>query len=78
MSKTYTPGADVDAIVARQAGKGYAATPDEAGRASADELLADIQPTLGALLACYARARLFSEEIVDRPWKDRALGKDIE
>jgi prevent-host-death family protein len=35
-------------------------------------------PTLGALLARYARAGLMSEPITDRPWKDRPLGQDIE
>jgi prevent-host-death family protein len=31
-------------------------------------------PTLGALLAQYARFRLMQERITDRPWKDRRLG----
>ncbi len=35
-------------------------------------------PTLGALLASYARAGLMSEPVTDRPWKDRPLGQDIE
>lgn len=35
-------------------------------------------PTLGALLARYARAGLMSEPVADRPWKDRPLGQDIE
>jgi prevent-host-death family protein len=34
-------------------------------------------PTLGALLAHYARAGLMSEPITDRPWKDRPLGADF-
>ena len=35
-------------------------------------------PTLGALLASYARIGLMSEPITDRPWKERPLGQDIE
>jgi prevent-host-death family protein len=35
-------------------------------------------PTLGALLARYARAGLMSEPVTDRPWTDRPLGQDIE
>jgi antitoxin ParD1/3/4 len=34
MSKTYTPGPEADAIIARQVAKGNFATPDEAVRAS--------------------------------------------
>ena len=34
-------------------------------------------PTLGALLARYARTGLMSEPITDRPWKDRPLGQDV-
>ena len=34
--------------------------------------------TLGALLAQHARAGTFRDEIVDRPWSDRALGEDFE
>ena len=33
MSKTYTPGPDADAIIARQVAKGNFASPDEAVRA---------------------------------------------
>ena len=33
MSKTYTPGPEADAIIARQVAKGNFATPDEAVRA---------------------------------------------
>ena len=31
-------------------------------------------PTLGALLAQYARAGLLAEDMTDRPWAERALG----
>jgi PHD/YefM family antitoxin component YafN of YafNO toxin-antitoxin module len=31
-------------------------------------------PTLGALLARYAQAGTFHEEVTDRPWKERPLG----
>jgi len=34
-------------------------------------------PTLGALLAQFASAGRAIEYIVDRPWKDRALGLDF-
>jgi hypothetical protein len=30
--------------------------------------------TLGALLAQHARTGTFSEEVIDRPWKERQLG----
>ncbi len=33
-------------------------------------------PTLGALLAQYARAGAFQEDIADRPWTDRELGPE--
>jgi antitoxin Phd len=35
-------------------------------------------PTLGALLARYARKGALREDITDRPWKDRPLGIDFE
>jgi prevent-host-death family protein len=35
-------------------------------------------PTLGALLARYARAGVLGDAITDRPWKDRPLGEGIE
>lgn len=35
-------------------------------------------PTLGALLARYARDGKLSEENSARPWKDRPLGSDVE
>ena len=35
-------------------------------------------PTLGALLAQQLRAGAMSEDIADRPWKERHLGDDIE
>ncbi len=35
-------------------------------------------PTLGALLAQHARAGTMSDDMVDRPWKDRSLGADFE
>ena len=35
-------------------------------------------PTLGALLAQHAHAGLLSEQITDRPWKERPLGADFE
>jgi len=38
MSKTYTPGPEADAIVARQIAKGNFATPDEAVRAGVELL----------------------------------------
>ncbi|MCC6779314.1 MAG: type II toxin-antitoxin system Phd/YefM family antitoxin [Hyphomicrobiales bacterium] len=34
-------------------------------------------PTLGALLARYARAGALAEDITDRPWKERPLGRDV-
>jgi prevent-host-death family protein len=35
-------------------------------------------PTLGALLAQYARAGALQDDIVSRPWQERALGWDID
>jgi prevent-host-death family protein len=35
-------------------------------------------PTLGALLAPYARAGQLSEDMTDRPWTERPLGIDVE
>jgi antitoxin Phd len=35
-------------------------------------------PTLGALLAQYARAGALQEDIVERPWKERPLGGDFD
>ena len=35
-------------------------------------------PTLGALLAHYARAGAMRDTITDRPWKERPLGSDFE
>ncbi len=34
-------------------------------------------PTLGALLAQYARAGALQEDITSRPWKERAPGLDV-
>jgi prevent-host-death family protein len=34
-------------------------------------------PTLGALLARYARAGRLDEDITDRPWTERPLGNDL-
>jgi prevent-host-death family protein len=34
-------------------------------------------PTLGALLAQYARAGALQEDIINRPWQERPLGQDI-
>jgi len=34
-------------------------------------------PTLGALLARHARAGALSEDMTDRPWKERELGLDF-
>ncbi len=34
-------------------------------------------PTLGALLAQYARAGHMSEPMTDRPWEERRLGSDF-
>ena len=34
-------------------------------------------PTLGALLARYARAGTIREDVVDRPWRERPLGTDL-
>ena len=34
-------------------------------------------PTLGALLAQYARSGLMQEPITDRPWNERPLGVDF-
>lgn len=34
-------------------------------------------PTLGALLARYARAGTIRADAVDRPWKERPLGRDL-
>ena len=36
-----------------------------------------VAPTLGALLARYARAEMISADAVDRPWKERPLGSDL-
>jgi prevent-host-death family protein len=33
--------------------------------------------TLGALLAQHARAGAFRDDVADRPWKERPLGKDV-
>lgn len=35
-------------------------------------------PTLGALLARYARAGRLDEDIADRPWTERPLGADLD
>ena len=35
-------------------------------------------PTLGHLLAEYAETGVVTDDITNRPWKDRALGKDFE
>jgi hypothetical protein len=35
-------------------------------------------PTLGALLANYARAGIISEATTSRCWKERPLGRDFE
>jgi prevent-host-death family protein len=35
-------------------------------------------PSLGALLADYAEAGKLGEDMVDRPWAERPLGKDFE
>jgi prevent-host-death family protein len=35
-------------------------------------------PTLGALLARYARAGRLGEDMTDRPWAERPLGIDLE
>jgi prevent-host-death family protein len=35
-------------------------------------------PTLGALLARYARAGMLREDIVDRPWRERPLGTEVD
>ena len=35
-------------------------------------------PSLGALLAQYARAGTVRETIAERPWKDRPLGSEFE
>jgi prevent-host-death family protein len=35
-------------------------------------------PTLGALLARYARAGTIREDVVDRPWRERPLGIDFD
>lgn len=35
-------------------------------------------PTLGALLARYALAGTLQEDGVERPWKERPLGRDLE
>ena len=35
-------------------------------------------PSLGALLARYAEAGKLGEDMVDRPWAERPLGKDFE
>ena len=35
-------------------------------------------PTLGALLAQHARAGTMRDDITDRPWKERPLGKDFD
>jgi prevent-host-death family protein len=35
-------------------------------------------PTLGALLARYARAGKLGEDITDRPWAERPLGVDVD
>jgi len=35
-------------------------------------------PTLGALLAQYARAGTMGEDMIDRPWKERPLGVDFD
>jgi len=61
MSKTYTPGAEADAIVARQIAKGYFATPDEAVRAAIQMLeeheacLAELRAKIDAGDADYER-----------------------
>jgi prevent-host-death family protein len=34
-------------------------------------------PTLGALLARYARTGTIREDMVNRPWRDRPLGADL-
>jgi len=34
-------------------------------------------PTLGALLARHARAGALSEDMTDRPWRERELGSDF-
>ncbi len=35
-------------------------------------------PTLGHLLAEYAEAGVLTDDITNRPWKDRALGNDFD
>ena len=35
-------------------------------------------PTLGALLSQYAQAGVLSEDITDRPWKERPLGSELD
>ena len=35
-------------------------------------------PSLGALLARFAEAGKMGEDMVDRPWTERPLGKDFE
>ena len=48
MSKTYTPGPEADAIIARQVAKGNFATPDEAVRAGVRLLEAQEAELAGA------------------------------
>src|SRR5262252_5646673 len=37
-----------------------------------------VAPTLGALLAHYARAGTLGQDIADRPWVERRLGADVD
>ena len=40
-------------------------------------MLARHAPTLGALLARYARVGALREDLTDRPWTDRPLGTEV-
>jgi putative addiction module CopG family antidote len=61
MSKSYTPGAEADAIIARQIAKGYFTTPDEVVRAALQMLeeheagLADLRAKIDEADAAYER-----------------------
>ena len=44
---------------------------------SEQEWLARPAPTLGALLARYARVGALREDLIDRPWTDRPLGTEV-
>jgi Arc/MetJ-type ribon-helix-helix transcriptional regulator len=84
VSKSYTPGAEAGAIIARQIPKGYFTTPDEAVRTAVQMLeeheagLADLRVKIDEADAAYERGITPPPPVQRASWRTfNALGNEL-